>query len=1060
MNRLIEFFGRQGVFSFLLTIFIFVIGFYSLSQIRREVMPNVVYDIITVKTVYLGASPEEIEKLITNVIEQDLKEVDGIKEIGSSSSEGLSMIVLKLDPDQTDSATAKADIQVVIDQITNLPEAAEDPVVTSIETKFQPIIQVSLSGPVNEIELRKMAKQLEKEIELIPDVARVVYRGLRDLEIRVEADPKKLEERGVSLEQLINAIKRQNVSIPGGTIDPPISSRGAREKIVRTVGEFSTPEDVENTVVRANDLGEAIRVRDLAKISYDLEKADVLSRTAGNPAIGLTILKKEQGDAISMVDEVKLTVDRVKQGFSKDITIEYIDDFSYYIRRRLNILSNNLLVGLVLVLLVLSLILPFRVAILVSIGIPFGFLGTLFLFDGMGASLNLLTLLGLIMVVGMLVDDAVVVTENAVRRIEEGEDPQEAAIRGTQQVWSAVTTSVMTTIVVFIPLASMSGIMGKFVQFIPVGVIAALAISLFECFFILPHHIGLFVRRQKRAESRSRNPLTQILAWTESLWDRTAVPSYLKVLKTSIKHRYLMAFLSFVLFFASVAMAIYGMKFILFPPDGVELFYVRAEAPIGTSLKHTERLMRPIEKLVQELPAEEMDNFITQIGIQQQPPPDPNTKRGSHLGQIAIYLTPEQNRDRKAKEIIDGLRDKIGEQDSLKLTFARLNPGPPVGKPISVGIRGQTYQEIMPLVKEVQTFVESLDGATDVENNYTEGKEEIRVLVDPVEAAAAGLDVTSIGNSVRAAYDGIIATYIRELDEEIAVRVTWPKKIQSTSESIDQIVIPNASGNLVPLNRVAKTERKTGLSLYTHGGFQREVKVLGEVDETVTSAQIINNAIKAQVPQFKEKYPTLSFEFGGEEKDTQESLVSLVIAFIAAIMGIFLILVLKFKNLRYPILILSTVPLGIIAVIWAFRVHNMPLTFMGLLGVVALAGVIVNNAIVFLDFVVQAREQGLDRIASIMEAGRTRIRPIFLTTVTTVAGILPTAYGWGGLDQFVVPIALALGWGMFFGSILATVLFPAALAIFDDFLTVSYRLTGWQIFHDESLKDAEGIGKF
>ncbi|HRK01085.1 MAG TPA: efflux RND transporter permease subunit, partial [Oligoflexia bacterium] len=900
---------------------------------------------------------------------------------------------------------------------------------------------VSVSGAMTDLELRKVAKHLENEIEAIPGVARVVHRGLRDLEIRVEADQNKLARYRLSLDDLIRSLKGQNVSIPGGTVEADPEHPERDERIVRTIGDFLTLEDVRKTVIRANDLAQGVRVGDVAKVYDDLERATTINGTDGLPAFGLTVLKKEKADAITLVDSLKTKLNQIGKNLDPRVKLSFLNDMSEFIRRRLNILTGNLMIGLVLVLFLLSLILPIRVALIVSLGIPFAFLGTMLIFQWMGFSINLISMLGLIIVSGMLVDDAIVVTDNSVRLIEEGMEPRAAAIEGASQMVAPVTASVLTTIVAFLPMMFMSGIFGKFVREIPLGVICALLISLFEGFFILPGHIARFVRvpsvaangGERKSRSRVRQKLDSTLLKTRGFWESWVVPRYIKLLTVTLRHRWVMMLALVFVFSSSIGLAVKGMRFILFPPEGIEIFFIRAQAKVGSSLETTARLTKQLEKIVEQLPKNEVKNYITSIGIQQQDPNDPNTKRGSEYAQITVFLTPETERKRKAIEIIEAARQIGGTpKDFVRVSFERVSPGPPTGKPVSIGVRGKTYEDIMPAVKELKQLLTGVTGVTDINDSYVLGKPELRVAVNPTEAAAAGLTVAGIGTTVRAAFEGIVATSVRNLDEEIDVRVSLLEKQRSEENVLREILVPNSFGNLVPLASVARISEAQSLAVYEHEANQRQVKVTAEVDVTKSSALEANNAVRAMLPDLNQKFPNVTIAFGGEDEDTQESLKSLMRAFGIAFFAIFLILVMTFKQLLQPLLVLITLPLGIISVIWTLFFHGLPLSFMSMLGIIALGGVIVNNAIVFVDFVNQRRINGMDRFESIIQTAKLRIRPIFLTTTTTVAGLLPTAYGIGGLDRFVVPIALALGWGLAFGSLLTAFVFPSAIAVLDD----------------------------
>lgn len=1032
MNYLIKYFAKQGLFSTLTALFVFVFGLIAILSINREAFPNITFDTIIVNTVYPGASASEVEKLISNPIEQQLKGVNGIKKMTSVSIENLSSIVLQLDPDQTTEEKARRDIQDALDLVTNLPENAEDSKVKIIDSKITPTLEIALSSNLTEIKMRDQVNLLEEKLEDLPGVAHIEKKGYRKREIKVRADLKKMQNFQISLQELITALGTQNRSIPGGTLT---SDAIGSEMLIRTVGDFLDTNDVEKTIVRANALGQAIRIKDIATVSVGFEDKKVHYRSNAKNSINLVVFKKSGADAIDLVDILKKTVSDTKNQLDKTISINYVNDLSYYIRRRLQVLSSNMLIGLFFVLLILSLILPTKVAFITAIGIPFSFFATILYFSGMGTSLNLLTMIGLIIVIGMLVDDAVVVTENVQRYKEKGLSSIDAAIKGTQQVWLPITASVFTTIIAFTPMLFMSGIMGKFVKFIPLGVIAALLFSLYECFFVLPHHLAYWIKTKDVKKSKEK--------FLVKYWDHTVTPFYGRLVEKILRRRYLVSFSALGVFFVTLFLAT-KMSFILFPSGGIEIFQVQFEAPIGTPMKKVIQLVAPIENALKKFDKAEVQDFTTQVGIQQNDPGDPNVKRGSEYGQINVYLTPATSRERTAFTIIEELKTHVGKVAGLKkVNYVQQKGGPPVGKPVSLGVRGKSYKDIMTAVQSVKSFLKTIKGVSEIDDSYLIGKSELQVKVDPVEAAAASLSLTSIGNSVRAAYAGVVATSIRNLDEEIDIRVSLGDWTKSSEKSLMNLPIPNLQGNLIPLKRLAHLEQSKGISLYEHENNKRQVRVTAKIDEKITNSTAVDNLLRKQLNTFRKKHPKVNYYFGGEGKDSKDSMQSLLKAFAFAAFGILMILILTFKNVLQAFLILfTTIPLGIMAVIWTFYLHGRPLTFLGLLGIVALAGVIVNNAIVLVSFINEERANGVDSITSIINASKMRLRPIFLTTMTTVVGILPTAYGWGGLDPFVVPIALGLGWGVFFGAFLTTLVFPASLAVLDDIQAFLHRKFG------------------
>ena len=1026
MNKLIAYFVDQGAFVNIITILVVVAGGYSLFNINREVFPNIQFDVITVTTAFPGGAAESLERLVTNPLEQDFRELDGIKKMNSFSVEGQSVIVLQLDPDQTTVEQAKIDIEDIVSGFTDLPDGAYDPVVTVMESKIQPIVQVSLSGEVSEEKLRETAKYLEREIEKIREVAKVSYTGLRDYEIRIEAHTDKLKKFRISLTELIGVIERNNINIPGGTL----SDGDHGELIVRTIGEYQSVTDVENTVIRANSLGQTIRIKDVCDVKMSFADAKYLRATNGSKSINLTVMRKEHSDAIVLVDTVKETVAENLSKIDPRINVSYINDSSYYVKRRLAVLFNNMLVGLVLVLIILSFVLPLPVALVTVFGIPFAFLAVLAIFHFGNISLNLISMMGLIIVVGMLVDDAIVITENAQRFIEDGHSPYEAAIKGTQRIWAPVTASVMTTVIVFAPMMFMTGIFGKFIYFIPLAVIISLLVSLWECFFILPHHVASWVRLKKTNEQGS---------WfNRKIWQPLIATPYLYLLGGIIKLRYLVLLVAAGLFAGMIYIAVNKVGFILFPPGAIDMFTINFQAEVGTPLVRTRQLINPYEQYLTQLPDNELNDFTTTVGSQGEHDVR-NMKRGSEYGQIIVYLSDELSRQRSTLDIIETMRKEIEKPAGLQsVNFKRIAGGPPVGKPVNISVRGVDYSEILPFVERLEQELATIDGVSDIENSYVEGKEEVRIRIDQRAAAAVSLSLVEIGTAIRAAFEGTVPTTIRSLDEEIDLRVTLHGK--HGANTLDKIEIPNRRGNLIALPKVASWSKDRGVSVYEHEDNQRQVTVTAEIDNRVTNSRLVNDQMRNKITELEKGQQGVSFHFGGEDLDTKESMQSLQVTFIFALFGIILLLILLFKNIYQPFIIATTIPLGIVAVIFTFFVHQKVLSFLAMIGIIALAGVIVNNAIVFIDFINRARREGMDKRASIKDAASRRLRPIFLTTITTSAGILPTAYGIGGLDPFVVPIAISLGWGILGGALLTILVLPAVIVVVDDIVGIFAKI--------------------
>ncbi|MFH1381229.1 MAG: efflux RND transporter permease subunit, partial [Candidatus Omnitrophota bacterium] len=680
-----------------------------------------------------------------------------------------------------------------------------------------------------------------------------------------------------------------------------------------------------------------------------------------------------------------------------------------------------------------------------ALGIPVAFSITLGVMLATGISINMMTMFGLIIVLGMIVDDGIIISENTYRYIENGMAPREAAIKGAEEVIPAVTTTILTTIVAFLPLAFMSGIIGRFVRLIPIVVIVALLASLLEAFIILPSHLADFAKPPHKKIAVKRK--------SDSHWYQKFVEFYTKVIKGAIAHRYktIGAFILLVIILA-ICLKLF-MRVVAFPQKGVEEFYLRAEAPVGTSLNKTADLSVQLEKIIESLPDNELDSYVTTIGtIFEGRSLDPYTRRGSHLAQVNVYLTPENKRKRDAFEIVDSMREKIKEIEGFeKVHFEQVESGPPIGKAIDIKIKGDDYAVLNEIAAKYTTFLESLSGVVDVDTDYKYGNEEITVEVDEKKATIAYLTVEDIARAVRDAVGGGMATSIKQTkaEEEIDIVVRFPEKDRSDVSVFEEIVIPNKSGNLIDLKKVASFKKQKKLESYKHFDGKRALRVTASVDEKNMTSVAANTILRKKFRDIENDYVGYTITYGGEEKDTQESFGNLFKAFGLAFFMIFLILATKFNSLVQPFIIMLAIIFGVFGALLALLIHNMAFSFMAFLGFVGLIGVVVNDSIVLVDFINRLRAEGKDRRESIIEGGRLRLRPVILTTITTVLGLAPVAYGIGGLDPFIQPAALVLSWGLLFGTPLTLIFIPCVYAVIDD-ITVRVAHHGTVVRPDDS----------
>lgn len=1020
----------------LLSIFVIVAGVITVMNLNRDAFPNFSFDIVTIRTAYPGATPEEVEKLITQEIEEELRSVNDLEEVNSVSAEGYSLVVVKIDPDARDKKRVVTEIQQAVDRVTDFPpDLEEKPVTEEIRTQDSPIIEVALSGDLSRKELQTLAEELEKQIEDLNEVSSISKRGWQDEQIWVELDPKKLETYRISIDEVVQAIRLRNINVPGGTLDT-----GQEEFLIRTNAEFLTPDEVNEIIVRSNEVGKLLHIKNIGQARWSFEDASTLLRVDGNPAVSLVVIKKANADAITLVEEVTQVVQQFEEKAPQDVHIALVNDISFYIKRRLGILLNNGWIGLILVLISLFLFLSRPVALWTAIGLPVAVSMALWGMGMTNITINLISMFGLIIIIGMLVDDSIVVAESVYRHMESGMKPVEAAIAGTTDVIKPVTITIITTIVFFLPLAFMTGIFGKFVKAIPIVVIIMLVASLIECLMILPSHLADFGGGKNLSSSKFNSKRGSIFGRVKH-W-------YGEFIEKALRFRKTITFSALGFLGVGIFLGFVFIPINLFPSKGIEIFFVRAEAPVGTSLEETSRRMEQVEAMAKALPEEELKNFVTTTGIVQQEPNDPHTTRGSHVAQTVVYLTAEQRRERTANEIMDEFREKFKEIKGFdRIWIDEVSPGPPKDKPVLLRIRGSDFSVSERIAERIKGDLKKIPGVRDILDDYNPGKREFKVQIKEKEIARAGLSPADVARTVRWAFEGEVASIIREGDNEIDVIVRLNEKERTSPKTFERLYVRNPLGFNVPLKKLASLDLGQGVTTIKHFEHKRAVTVTANIDETVTTSREVNAIMREKYKDIGKEFFGYSIEFSGEEKETQESLDSLKRAFILALLMAFLILASTFNSLTQPLLILLAIPYGLLSALVSLAIHSEPLSFLAFLGLVGLSGVTVNDSIILIDYVNKQRKKISDRTLAIKEACKTRLRPVVLTSVTTVFGLGPVAYGLGGFDPFLRPMALTITWGLAFGTVLTLVLIPCAYATLDD-------LIRW-IFHKDQKEEVK-----
>lgn len=1024
--KIAQFSAKNSLFVNLLSVVIIVVGFFSLFSLRREAFPPIALNIVTVVTPFRGASAEKVEKLVTVPLEKELKEVENIEEILSSSDDGLSTILIKVESDVRNMEKVVNDIQRVVDRVTDLPEDVTDrPIVTEITMAKMPVIKISLSGDVEESTLRQYADELRDILSDIEGVSTIARSGWRDEEFWVEPDIESMLDYNISFSEMAESLRLQNVDLPGGKF----KYRG-KEYLVKVKGELETKENIENTVIRSDDLGNLVRVKDVAGVKGAFSEEETITKVFGMRSIVLTVIKRETGDIIKIVDAVRKEIEKFKKKIPEKLRIATFNDISYYVNRRLSVLSTNGVIGFIFVLILLFLFLKPVSALMTALGIPISFLITFMVMNYFGLTINLLTLMGLIIVLGIVVDDGIIIAENSYRYIEQGIHPREAVVKGAGEVARPVIATVLTSIVAFSPLLFMRGMIGSFAKYIPLIIIIALAASITEAFVILPSHLADFARPVRRHSGKEKGK-----------WFRWVLDKYTSILRKAINNRYKVLLSVIILLIGSFLLARFFIPLILFPSTADEVFMIRLEARPDVSLEKTNILISNVEKIVDGIPVTCLDAYETLVGkIGEEGAYDPAAKSGSNFAQINVYLTSACTRKETVQNIIEGLRPKIESlteelrpQGVEKIYFERLTSGPPVGSAIDARVVGVEFGTLKKITDRMKTFISKIDGVVDVADNYNLGAEEIQVIIDEKQAQRAFLTNSQIAFAIRAAFSGVVATTIKRetAEKEIRVLVRLPEQQKSDPSIFDKIVVANRFNNLIPLKKVASLNYTQRLRSIKHVDGKRFISVTADVDTKKITSLEANNRIDKEFKDIPVQYPGNSLAFSGERKETMDSVRSLIKAFLIAAIIIYLILATQFNSLMQPFVVMFTIPFGLIGVLIALVIHREPLSFLAMVGFIGLAGVVVNDSIVLVDFVNKRRGR-MSIQEAIIEAARLRFRPIILTTLTTVCGIATVAYGIGGLDPFLRPMALAISWGLMFSTCLTLIVIPCFYFIVQD----------------------------
>ena len=1105
---------RLSVYFLILIFCLGGVGVYV--SLPRESFPEVEIPLVVVYTIYPGVSPTDMETLVTRPIETELKAISGVKEIRSTTSEGLSSIEVEFNPEQ-DLETALANVRDKVDLAKpDLPVEAEDPRVVDVDFSQLPIMLVTLSGPVGVQQLTEVAEEMEEDFEAIPGVNQVTVVGGREREVHVQVDPKRLSYFELSLSDLVFAVARENRNVPGGEI-----AVGGLEYLVRLPAEVRRPEEIEDFVVKVRD-GEPVFIRDVAAVEFAFADEASRSRVDREPSVTLTVEKRTGANLVAVADSVNEELDRWEEQLPPGISAAVIGDISVEIRRMVNELENNVVSGLLLVVGCLMAFVGLRNSFFVGVAIPLSMMLSFIVLGWIGYSLNMMVLFSLILMLGMLVDNAIVIVENIYRHREHGDSGPSAAYQATTEVARPVIASTITTLCAFSPLLIWPGIIGDFMSYLPVTLIIGLSASLFVALIINPTlcaHLMAPPRRRKKTgaeaeEHAFRRGYRRLLRWAlrpgEDAGRRGwflrnwALPAaFVAFLGAAVAFALVGMFLQTQALYAPAAAlgavgvfafvaqgvlwlgwslgrrlvgagpyltdhrsgVIWSMCAILVGTaaiymqagKGVELFpeveprqiSVDVSAPAGSSLEASDAIVERIESLTTG--TTDLRHQIANVGntgLSLNPGGGGGEGGSPNLSRVTLYLEErEVRKQRNTFVTMEGVREALADIVGANIKVDAPQDGPPTGAPVSVRILGDELDEISRLSAQVQDRIRSIPGLVNLDDDLEEGKPELRVEVDREEAMRSGVNTQVIAATVQTGILGAEASKYRVGEDEHDIRVRLAPEARRSLDDIAELTVPDEDGVPIPIRTVAELRHGVGPAAVRRVDLNRVATISGDVVRESGRTEAGVREEVAGVLDSMEWPPGYRWEFSGANAEEEQATAFLSRAFVIALLLILMVLVTQFDSLVLPLAIITSVALSVIGVLWGLMITG---TAFGIImtgiGVISLAGIVVNNAIVLCDFIRQLREKGLDRHEAVVEAGSIRLRPVLLTAVTTVLGLVPLTLGLnidffnlsvstgGESSQFWASMGVAVIFGLTVATVLTLVVVPVTYDSLDDLM--------------------------
>ena len=1038
---MITWFAKNPVAANLLMVFVIVSGVISILNINSEVFPELSLDMISIEVPYLGAAPEEVEQAVCVRIEEAIQGLDGIKQITSTASEGMGRVMVELELG-ADVRKVVDDIKGRVDAIDTFPVETERPIVRELVARSQ-VVDVAVSGQADEFTLKAIAERLRDELSAIPEISQVEITSARPYEISIEVSEVALRRHGLTFDDVAAAVRRSSLDMPGGSV-----RADSGEILLRTIGQAYRGSEYEDIVVMSRADGTRLHIRDVANVVDGFAETDQFGRFNDEPTILISVFRTGDQSALEISSLVFDHVENAQRTLPAGISVSIWQDQAEVLRSRLSLMLRNGATGFALVFVMLALFLEVRLAFWVSLGIPISFLGAIMLMPGLDVTVNVMSLFAFILVLGIVVDDAIIVGENVYSHQERDDDPLRASIEGTQEIATPVVFAVLTTVAAFMPLMFVPGMMGKIFKVIPLIVIPCLLFSLVESLNILPAHLsGLKKRRPgpwRRFQGIFSNGLKRFI---QSIYK----PS----LEVCLCWRYVTAAAGISTLILTVGMVLGGWaSFQFFPSVEADFMTASVTMPQGTPAQVTSDVVRRLEagaeQMRQELLVEEGTDYYRQVfaSVGDQPMASRQGPMGpivssaaSHLGEVTIELASAEARAFTSEALGNRWRETTGpipEAVEVNFSASAMNPG----EDVNVMFSGPDIDELRAAADDVKRQLRGYAGVYGITDSFRQGKPQMQLGIKPA-AETLGLSLQDLGKQVRQAFYGEEAQRIQRGRDDIRVMVRYPADQRRSLGNLEDMRIRTPDGAEVPFDQVAVVEPGRGFASIQRVDRNRAVNVIASVDDTIASSGDVVAALQTEIlPGVLARYPGIHYTLEGMQAEQQDAVGGLQTGFAVAVLAIFALLAIPLRSYVQPLIIMSAIPFGVVGAVWGHILMGLDISLMSMFGLVALAGVVVNDSLIMVVFINKRRAEHADLETAVREAGVGRFRPILLTSLTTFFGLVPLMLEQSFHAAFLVPMAVSLAFGVLFATFITLVLVPTSYLILDDIGRGLRRLVG------------------